>query len=163
MREENIWDPCCSPDSLQPPPPLFDLPPPPRPPWEDESEDCLDQRPLLPGQESERYPSHVYDFQSCDINSFVIDSHFYFGENLFTLLIIVICSCILVGIVMTVAIVIYRYENCNDEGDQFRAQLAFMCHSPDTLKACEKALWLHPLLDFNITSFYTNNPIPAMD
>ncbi len=30
------------------------------------------------------------------------------GENLFTLLIVVICSCILVGIMMAVAIVIYR-------------------------------------------------------
>ena len=64
-------------------------------------------RPLIP-QDAETRVESLYDYQSCDINPFVIDSHFYFGENLFTVLIIVLCSAILVAIVMVVAIVIYR-------------------------------------------------------
>merc|ERR1712223_1897295 len=97
---------------LGPPPPVFDLPPPPRPPWE-ANDGCANQqanslaRPLRP-EDSKTGTEDLYDYQSCDINPFVIDSHFYFGENLFTVLIIVICSCILVAIIMVVAIVIYR-------------------------------------------------------
>merc|ERR1712223_849158 len=96
---------------LGPPPPVFDLPPPPRPPWE-ANDGCANQqanslaRPLRP-EDSKTGTEDLYDYQSCDINPFVIDSHFYFGENLFTILIIVICSCILVAIIMVVAIVIY--------------------------------------------------------
>lgn len=100
---------------LGPPPPKFDLPPPPRPPWE-ANDGCAKQhtdslaRPLQPDDSTGTQSLYVENnnYQSCDINPFVIDSNFYFGENLFTVLIIVICSCILVAIIMTVAIVIYR-------------------------------------------------------
>ena len=101
-----------------PAPPLFDLPPPPVPPWLEDQNGCNPQRPLEPdpNADSSDFESprrKISDFhqlytQSCDINTFVIDSRFYFGENLFTILLIVLCSCILVGIMLAVAIVIYR-------------------------------------------------------
>lgn len=95
---------------LWPPPPIFDLPPPPRPPWIEppcpfDSSDSVKGRPLTSGS-NEAEPHH-YE-ATCDINPLVIDSSFYVGENLFTWVIIVICSCILVGIIMVVAIVIFR-------------------------------------------------------
>ena len=101
-----------------PPPPIFDLPPPPKPPW---MEHCNDQpedfntRPLTSSSMSigdhtsisnRRDPMVIQD--SCDINPLVIDSEFFMGENLFTILVIVICSLILVAIVLVVACIIYR-------------------------------------------------------
>ena len=95
-----------------PPPPIFDLPPPPKPPW---MEHCNDQdfntRPLTSSSIGGNTgiindPMVIQD--SCDINPLVIDSQFFMGENLFTILVIVICSLILVAIVLVVACVIYR-------------------------------------------------------
>ena len=96
-----------------PPPPIFDLPPPPKPPW---MEHCNDQQDFntRPLTSSSRIgdtgithdPMVIQD--SCDINPLVIDSQFFMGENLFTILVIVICSLILVAIVLAVACVIYR-------------------------------------------------------
>ena len=84
------------------PPPVFNLPPPPRPP----DLPCPDQNQARPLIQS---PNGLeVDWQeSCDIN-YVIDSRLYLGENLFTLLIILLCSCILVCIIMTIAILVYR-------------------------------------------------------
>ena len=114
--------PCLNGDGLQDggcwgPPPIFDIPPPPRPPWGDLNcdENDLRSRPLTSdqgGSLGQGSRSHLTgeDFiqDSCDIHPLVIDSHFYLGESLFTILVIVICSCILVGIILVVACVIYR-------------------------------------------------------
>ena len=114
--------PCLNGDGLQDggcwgPPPIFDIPPPPRPPWGDPNcdENDLRSRPLTSDQDGslgQGSRSHLTgeDFiqDSCDIHPLVIDSHFYLGESLFTILVIVICSCILVGIILVVACVIYR-------------------------------------------------------
>lgn len=89
-----------------PPPPVFNLPPPPRPP--DLPCPSEDQARPLHGLHSSGRPVKDLFQESCDIN-YVIDSRLYLGENLFTLLIVLVGSCILVCIVMTVAILIYRY------------------------------------------------------
>ena len=118
MKEEDFLCETCN-----PPPPVFDLPPPPRPPsWDEPCDEG--QRPLPPNDGKQHYNYET----TCDIHSLVIDSRFYLGENLFTFLLIVICSCILVGIIMTVAIVIYRYVMLLHK-EQFHAQLSFMWHS----------------------------------
>ena len=64
-------------------------------------------RPLIP-QDAETRVESLYDYQSCDINPFVINSNLNFGENFVTILIIIICSCILVAIIIVVAVIIYR-------------------------------------------------------
>ena len=100
-----------------PPPPVFNLPPPPRPPdLPCPLEDQQQARPLHHQSSAASLPVVKDLFQeSCDIN-YVIDSRLYLGENLFTLLIVLVCSCILVGIVMTVGLLIYRLvtskQNC---------------------------------------------------
>ena len=101
-------------EEAPPPPPIFNLPPPPRPPdLPCPLEDQQQARPLH--HQSSTLPVVKDLFQeSCDIN-YVIDSRLYLGENLFTLLIVLVCSCILVGIVMTIGLLIYRYylgQNC---------------------------------------------------
>jgi hypothetical protein len=97
-------------DLWGPPPPIFDIPPPPRPPWEPCPDDEI-RRPLTASDEAATNDlggSGNFNYETCDINPLVIDSTLYVGESLFTVLLIVICSLILVGIVMAVAIVIYR-------------------------------------------------------
>ena len=104
-------------EEAPPPPPIFNLPPPPRPPdLPCPLEDQQQARPLHHQSSAASLPVVKDLFQeSCDIN-YVIDSRLYLGENLFTLLIVLVCSCILVGIVMTVGLLIYRLvtskQNC---------------------------------------------------
>ena len=106
MMEDQQHPHCMEDRGCWGPPPIFDLPPPPRPPWE-HCDDDLNTRPLTSGLESQsRSDPMIQD--TCDIHPLVIDSNFYVGESLFTILIIVICSCILVGIVLGVACIIYR-------------------------------------------------------
>lgn len=95
-------------EEAPPPPPIFNLPPPPRPPDLPCPLEDSEARPLHHQSSAASLPVVKDLFQeSCDIN-YVIDSRLYLGENLFTLLIVLVCSCILVGIVMTVGLLIYR-------------------------------------------------------
>ena len=108
------------------PPPEFLLPPPPKPPFL--LEDCA-ASPLASAKESDLtgfgHPSAVVStadaaksdfggkfeiFEVCDnfVNPLVVDSDVLVKDRLFNLLVIVVCSVVLVGIVLTVAIVIWR-------------------------------------------------------
>ena len=111
------------------PPPEFLLPPPPKPPFL--LEDCLSS-PLASAKEPDLTsfgrPSAVVStsdraetifggssdiFEVCDnfVNPLVVDSDVLVKDRLFNLLVIVICSVVLVAIVLTVAIVIWRYDS----------------------------------------------------
>ena len=114
------------------PPPEFLLPPPPKPPFL--LEDCLSS-PLASAKEPDLtgfgHPSAVVStsdhadtifgvgvgtggssdvFEVCDnfVNPLVVDSDILVKDRLFNLLVIVICSVVLVAIILTVAIVIWR-------------------------------------------------------
>jgi hypothetical protein len=107
------------------PPPEFLLPPPPKPPFL--LEDCA-ASPLASAKEPDLtgfgHPSAVVStadaasdfggkfetFEVCDnfVNPLVVDSDVLVKDRLFNLLVIVVCSIVLVGIVLIVAIVIWR-------------------------------------------------------
>ena len=74
------------------PPPLFDLPPPPRPPWLDpEDESCLESS----------------EYESCE-NIVIIDSQAHLEETFHNLIIIAVCSAILVILLVFLIACIWR-------------------------------------------------------
>lgn len=86
------WD--C--DDCIPPPPLFDLPPPPRPPWLEDIEDC----------ESNPSQSQILDqLETCD-NTVILGSNF--EETFHSVAVIVVCSFVIVIMLMIAGIVLFR-------------------------------------------------------
>lgn len=78
-------------------PPLFTLPPPPRPPWMEETkESCSDLE--------------VSAFESCD-NIIIIDSHIQLEETFQNLIIIAVCSTLLVIMLVFSVACIWRLRN----------------------------------------------------
>ena len=74
------------------PPPLFDLPPPPRPPWlQDDSDSC----------------DSVSPYESCE-NIVIIDSGVRLEETFQNLIIIAVCSAILVILLVFTVACIWR-------------------------------------------------------
>ena len=79
-------------NDLDCPPPLFDLPPPPRPPWLDpEDESC----------------SESSEYESCE-NIVIIDSQAHLEETFHNLIIIAVCSAILVILLVFLIACIWR-------------------------------------------------------
>ena len=82
----------CDSDSDDCPPPFFDLPPPPRPPWLDpEDESCLESS----------------EYESCE-NIVIIDSQAHLEETFHNLIIIAVCSAILVILLVFLIACIWR-------------------------------------------------------
>jgi len=81
-------------NDLDCPPPLFDLPPPPRPPWLDpEDESC----------------SESSEYESCE-NIVIIDSQAHLEETFHNLIIIAVCSAILVILLVFLIACIWRWR-----------------------------------------------------
>ena len=74
------------------PPPLFSLPPPPRPPWLEDLETCQESSPE----------------ESCD-NILIIDSQVHLQETFHNLIIIAVCAAILVILLVFLVACIWRW------------------------------------------------------
>ncbi len=72
------------------PPPYFDLPPPPRPPFMEDADTCS-----------------VSPYDTCD-SPIIIDSQLHLKNDLLNILLIVICAALLVAVAIVVAVVIWR-------------------------------------------------------
>ena len=73
------------------PPPLFDLPPPPRPPWLDPDDTCHDSS----------------EYESCE-NIVIIDSQVQLETTFHNLIIIAVCSALLVILLVFLVACIWR-------------------------------------------------------
>lgn len=78
------------------PPPYFDLPPPPRPPWLDDPDSC----------DEDNGNGVVNPYETCD-NPVIVFRDLESGD-LLNIILIVICSLVLVTVVIIVAVVIWR-------------------------------------------------------
>ena len=78
-------------DDFDCPPPLFDLPPPPRPPWLEDDDSC----------------DSVSPYESCE-NIVIIDSGVRLEETFQNLIIIAVCSAILVILLVFTVACIWR-------------------------------------------------------
>ena len=76
------------------PPPLFELPPPPRPPWLDPDDSCDDSS----------------EYESCE-NIVIIDSQVQLETTFHNLIIIAVCSAVLVILLVFLVACIWRWEN----------------------------------------------------
>ena len=90
------------------PPPFFELPPPPRPPFMDDGDFCEESSGLPGTSLSSGLPS---PYESCDNPSLiVVDSGLRLDENdLLNVLLVVICAVLLVAVALVAAIVIWRF------------------------------------------------------
>ena len=96
------------------PPPYFDLPPPPRPPFL-EAADCLEDEkeeissPIGGGLHKGRKSSEGFysPYESCS-HPTIIDSTASDENELLNILIIIVISCLLVGLILTVTCLIWR-------------------------------------------------------
>ena len=73
------------------PPPIFELPPPPRPPWLEDLENCQERT----------------NSDSCD-NILIIDSQVHLEETFHNLIIIAVCAAILVILLVFLVACIWR-------------------------------------------------------
>ena len=81
-------------------PPTFNIPPPPRPPWMEELEDCNDNQ----NQKISEWLSEVH---SCD-NTLIRDSQTYFEDTFHSIAIIVVSAIILVIIFLAFGLYLFR-------------------------------------------------------
>ena len=90
-------------DCLDCPPPEFHLPPPPRPPWMDELDDCDDQT---------RLADLLQHSSTCDSNLQLIsvnDTQSYFEDTFHSIAVIVVCSVILVILLLAIGVFIFKW------------------------------------------------------
>ncbi len=102
-RPGSDWDSKC----LNCAPPTFDLPPPPRPPWLEELEDCSDN----PTKEE------ILDqLESCEHNTlfFMEGGDARLEDAFHGVAVVLVCSLVLVMLVLTIGVTIYRlvYHKC---------------------------------------------------
>jgi len=94
-------------------PPTFNIPPPPRPPWMEELEDCSDG-----GRENQRISEWLSEVHSCD-NTLIRDSQTYFEDTFHSIAIIVVSAIILVIIFLAFGLYLFRRrknfrDNCQN-------------------------------------------------
>ena len=87
------------------PPPKFDLPPPPRPPWMEEVEDCSTVNWNTDHVSLSEYLAHM---ESCDSSTLIRDSQSYFEDTFHSIMIIVVCSVILVFMILFFGLYIFK-------------------------------------------------------
>ena len=85
-------------------PPKFDLPPPPRPPWMEEVEDCSS---ITWDTDHVTLSEYLSRMESCD-STLIRDSQSYFEDTFHSIAIIVVCSLILV--IMILAFGLYFFK-----------------------------------------------------
>ena len=89
------------------PPPFFELPPPPRPPFMDDGDFCEESSRLPATSVSSGLPS---PYESCDNPSLiVVDSGLRLENDLLNVLLVVICAVLLVAVALVAAVVIWRW------------------------------------------------------
>ena len=94
------------------PPPFFELPPPPRPPFMDDGDFCEESSGLPAGSSlSSGLPSSISSpYESCDNPSLiVVDSGLRLENDLLNVLLVVICAVLLVAVALVAAVVIWRW------------------------------------------------------
>ena len=84
-------------------PPTFNIPPPPRPPWMEELEDCSDGG----SRENQRISEWLSEVHSCD-NTLIRDSQTYFEDTFHSIAIIVVSAIILVIIFLAFGLYLFR-------------------------------------------------------
>ena len=88
------------------PPPSFDLPPPPRPPWLEEVENCDEDLEGAPeGSGLERLTIH--QLETCE-NTLILDANGSFENAFHSAAVVVVCAIIVVMVSLIVGIVIFR-------------------------------------------------------
>lgn len=85
-------------------PPAFHLPPPPRPPWLEDLDDCQQG-------ESNSNPYQLDDWlsqmETCD-NTIILDSQSYFEDTFHSIAIIVVCSIVLVIVMLGLGVFLFK-------------------------------------------------------
>ena len=99
--DPEVWDcPGC-------PPPEFHLPPPPRPPWMEDPDDCeLDTE----GGQT-RLSDLLQQSSTCDSNLHLVSTssnQSYFEDTFHSIAVVVVCSVILVILLLTVGVFIFK-------------------------------------------------------
>jgi hypothetical protein len=81
------------------PPPVFNLPPPPRPPWLEDPDDCGSKDPSLSAMLSQ--------LESCD-NPLIRDSHTLFEDTFHSVAVIVVSAVVLVMVILVAGVMIFK-------------------------------------------------------
>ena len=79
-------------------PPTFNIPPPPRPPWMEELEDCT---------EPQKISEWLSEMHSCD-STLIRDSQTYFEDTFHSIAIIVVSAIILVIVFLAFGLYLFR-------------------------------------------------------
>ena len=85
------------------PPPVFNLPPPPRPPWLEDLDDCGSKGSITLSE-------MLSSVESCD-NTIIRDSHTLFEDTFHSVAVIVVSAIVLVMVVLVAAIMIFKWVN----------------------------------------------------
>ena len=82
------------------PPPVFDLPPPPRPPWLEDLDDC--------GSKADSSLSEMLSqVETCD-NTIIRDSQTLFDDTFHSVAVIVVSAIVLVLVLLVAAVMIFK-------------------------------------------------------
>ena len=93
------------------PPPEFHLPPPPRPPWMEELDDCDREAAGAASGTGERLADLLQHSNTCDSNLQLIsvnDTQSYFEDTFHSIAVIVVCSVILVILLLVIGVFIFK-------------------------------------------------------
>ena len=93
------------------PPPEFHLPPPPRPPWMEELDDCDHDEGAGGSGGQTRLADLLQHSSTCDSNLQLVsvnDTHSYLEDTFHSIAVIVVCSVILVILLLIVGVVIFK-------------------------------------------------------
>ena len=100
------------------PPPFFELPPPPRPPFMGDGDFCES----LAGNSkvgASSSSSSSSPYESCDNPLIIVDSGFRLENDLLNVLLVVICAVLLVAVALIAAVVIWRWDSWVLEVESF--------------------------------------------
>ena len=89
------------------PPPFFELPPPPRPPFMD-GDFCEGSSGSPSSGISKIGATSTSPYESCDNPLIIVDSGFRLENDLLNVLLVVICAVLLVAVALIAAVVIWR-------------------------------------------------------
>jgi hypothetical protein len=81
------------------PPPVFNLPPPPRPPWLEDLDDC--------GSKEGSVSEMLAQLETCD-NTVIRDSHTLFEDTFHSVAVIVVSAVVLVMVLLVAAVMIFK-------------------------------------------------------
>ena len=81
------------------PPPVFNLPPPPRPPWLEDLDDC--------GSNEASLSEMLGQLETCD-NTIIRDSHTLFEDTFHSVAVIVVSAIVLVLVLLVAAVMIFK-------------------------------------------------------